>query len=73
MKRTLSMRLNRQVPRAENRIKLSVPDLRTWEEIRAAPEASRATDGRGIGNAHNRAPSFGGRMSAFGSDAKTKV
>jgi hypothetical protein len=72
MNKRLLKRHKRQVARARGHKKLSEPDLRPPEQIRAAREASRATDGRGMGpNAHSPAPSFRGRMAASGSGAKT--
>jgi len=72
MNKRLLKRHKRQVARAKGRIRLSEPDLRTPDQIRAAREASRATDGRGTGsNARSPGPSFRGRMSASGSGVKT--
>jgi len=41
MSKRLEKRHKRQVSRAKKRVKLSEPDLRTPEQIRAAREASR--------------------------------
>lgn len=72
MNKRLLKRHKRQVARAKAHIKLSEPDLRTPDQVRAAREASRAPDGRSAGSSpHGTAPSFRGRMSASGSGAKT--
>ena len=73
MDKRLLKRHKRQVARAKERVKLSEPDVRTPEQIRAAREASRATDSRSTGgNAPGPASSFRGRVSpATGSAAKT--
>jgi hypothetical protein len=73
MNKRLLKRHKRQVARAKDHVKLSEPDLRSPEQIRAAREAARATSARGMGgNAHNPAPSFRGRGApATGSAAKT--
>jgi len=47
MNKRLQKRHQRQVSRAKDHVRLSVPDLRTPEEVRLAREASRPTDGRG--------------------------
>lgn len=53
MNKRLLKRHKRQVSRARSRIRLSEPDLRTPEQVRAAREASRpAADRRG--DAHAR-------------------
>jgi hypothetical protein len=43
MNKRLAKRHQRQVLRAKQRVKLSEPDLRTPEQIKAAREASRST------------------------------
>ena len=53
MNKRLLKRHKRQVARAKNRIRLSEPDVRTPEQIRAAREASRAATDRRTG-AHPR-------------------
>ena len=46
MNKRLMKRHKRQVSRAKERVKLSEPDLRTPEQLKAAREASRAVAGR---------------------------
>jgi hypothetical protein len=46
MDKRLQKRHKRQVLRAKQRVKLSEPDLRTPEQLRAAREASRSLSGR---------------------------
>jgi hypothetical protein len=46
MNKRLLKRHKRQVSRAKERVKLSEPDLRTPEQLKAAREASRALTGR---------------------------
>lgn len=53
MNKRLLKRHKRQVSRAKERIRLSEPDVRTPEQVRAAREASRAATDRGTG-AHSR-------------------
>ena len=53
MNKRLLKRHKRQVARAKERIRLSEPDVRTPEQIRAAREASRAATDRRTG-AHPR-------------------
>ena len=53
MNKRLLKRHKRQVSRAKGRIRLSEPDVRTPEEVRAAREASRPTADR-RGGAHTR-------------------
>jgi hypothetical protein len=45
MNKRLLKRHKRQVARAKERVKLSEPDLRTPEQLRAAREASRPAGG----------------------------
>lgn len=47
MDKRLAKRHKRQVTRARENVKLSEPDLRTPEEIKAAREASRASINQG--------------------------
>ena len=51
MNKRLLKRHKRQVLRAKEHAKLSEPDVRTPEEIKAAREASRPAGGRHSGNA----------------------
>jgi hypothetical protein len=51
MDKRLAKRHKRQVSRAKERVKLSEPDLRTPEQIKAARDASRPAGSRG--NARN--------------------
>jgi hypothetical protein len=46
MNKRLQKRHDRQVSRAKARVKLSEPDVRTPEQVRAAREASRPAGGR---------------------------
>lgn len=46
MNKRLLKRHKRQVARAKERVKLSEPDVRTPEQIKAAREASRSVAGR---------------------------
>jgi hypothetical protein len=45
MNKRLQKRHNRQVSRAKERVKLSQPDVRTPEQLRAAREAGRPPGG----------------------------
>jgi len=69
MNKRLAKRHDRQVARAKKRVKLSEPDVRTPEQIKAAREASRPADGHYAGgnvrksdssSRSNRAPGTGG-------------
>jgi hypothetical protein len=72
MNKRLLKRHKRQVSRAQERVKLSEPDVRTPEEIKAARESSRAVDGRNQGlNIHNSLPSAPGHAIGKGGAAKT--
>ena len=73
MDKRLLKRHKRQVARGREQVRLSEPDLRTPEQIKAAREASRAVDGRTAGpNLQNSALSFRNSPShATGSAAKT--
>ena len=54
MDKRLAKRHKRQVARAKEHVKLSEPDVRTPEQIKAAREASRAAQGGGnTGNKGN--------------------
>jgi hypothetical protein len=48
MNKRLEKRHKRQVSRARGRLRLSEPDVRTPEQIKADREASRALTGAGI-------------------------
>jgi hypothetical protein len=71
----LLKRHKRKVSRAKENVKLSEPDLRTPEQIKAARDASRATEGPGQGpSVHGTAGSFRNRTATgTGSAAKTSV
>jgi hypothetical protein len=73
MDKRLLKRHKRQVARAKEHVKLSEPDLRTPEQIKAARDASRATQGPGQGSAvQGSAASVRNRMpTGTGSAAKT--
>jgi hypothetical protein len=73
MDKRLAKRHKREVARAKERVKVSEPDVRTPEEIKAAREASKPPAGRGgASNASDAAMSFRGRRSpATTSAAKT--
>lgn len=75
MDKRLAKRHKRQVSRAKERVRLSEPDLRTEEQIKAAREASRPTGGRkSDGTARSSAPSFrNSQATGTGSAAKTAV
>ena len=68
-------RHKRQVSRAKEKIKLSEPDVRTPDQIKAAREASRAANAQSKGlNTQTSVPSFRNRVaSGTGSAAKTDV
>jgi len=73
MNKRLLKRHKRQVARGREQVRLSEPDLRTPEEIKAAREASRPAGGHGDGPQMNHAvSSLRDRSSnATGSAAKT--
>jgi len=75
MDKRLAKRHKRQVSRAKERVRLSEPDLRTPEQIKAAREASRPTGGRSSdGKVRNSTPSFrSSQAPGTGSAAKTDV
>ena len=73
MNKRLEKRHKRQVSRAKNHVRLSVPDLRTPEEVRLAREASRPADGRTKGpplHLRNSPPVRNRAISPSGSAAK---
>ena len=70
MDKRLQKRHKRQVARAKEHIKLSEPDMRTPEQIKAAQEASRPTAARRDGPLpHYSTPTVRGPVS--GGSAKT--
>jgi len=70
MNKRLEKRHKRQVSRAKERVKLSEPDVRTPEEIRAARDASGTAAHRRSGpDAHYAAPSTTNRAGATGHSA----
>jgi hypothetical protein len=73
MDKRLAKRQKRKVERARAHVKLSEPDLRTPEEIKAAREASRPTGGRpGDTNVQaSSGPVRSNRSTSTGSAAKT--
>jgi hypothetical protein len=73
-KRLLKLQ-KRKVARAKENKKLSEPDLRTPEEIKAARDASRATQGPGQGpNVQGNSGSVRSRTAVgTGSAAKTSI
>ena len=75
MNKRLAKRHKRQVSRAKERVKLSEPDLRTPEQIKAARDSSRPIGARGRdGIIRNPTPSIrNGQARGFGSSAKTDV
>ncbi|MEO8098150.1 MAG: hypothetical protein ABI811_10650 [Acidobacteriota bacterium] len=74
MDKRLAKRHKRQVARAKEHVKLSEPDLRTPEEIKAARDASRPTGGGGNeGTAFSAKPSRANQSVGTGSAAKTSV
>jgi hypothetical protein len=75
MDKRLQKRHKRQVSRAKEHVKLSEPDLRTPEELKAAREASRPAGGRrNDSNANQSNPSSRSHAGpATHSAAKTDV
>jgi hypothetical protein len=73
MDKRLAKRHKRQIARAKEHVKLSEPDLRTPEQIKAAREASRATrGGSSDNNVRNSTPAFRNtHVQGTGSAAKT--
>jgi hypothetical protein len=72
MDKRLAKRHKRQVSRAKEHVKLSEPDLRTPEQIKAARDASRATRGGSSAdtNVRSSTPAFRS-VQGTGSAAKT--
>ena len=50
MDKRIAKRHNRQVARAKAKVHVSEPDIRTAEQKKAAREASRPDEGRGLGS-----------------------
>jgi hypothetical protein len=75
MDKRLAKRHKRQVSRAKERVKLSEPDLRTPEQIKAAREASRPDMGRSSSDANvgKSTPSFRGSSQARGTGSAAKT
>jgi hypothetical protein len=73
MDKRLMKRHKRQVARARQHVKLSEPDVRTPEQIKAAREASRPTGGSHSDgpSLHSSGPSVRTSRGATGSAAKT--
>ena len=73
MDKRLAKRHKRQVARERERVKISEPDVRTPEEIKAAREASRATLGvSSDSSVRNSMPAFRNtHVQGTGSAAKT--
>jgi hypothetical protein len=73
MDKRLAKRHKRQVARAREHVKLSEPDLRTPEQIKAARDASRATRGgtSNDSNVKNSTTAFRSNVQGTGSAAKT--
>ena len=73
MDKRLAKRHKRQVARAREHVRLSEPDLRTPEQIKAAREASRPAGTHGnLGAAHTATPPFRSRQTpGTGTAAKT--
>jgi len=73
MDKRLAKRHKRQVSRAKEHVKLSEPDVRTPEQIKAAREASRAARGGTSteSNLRNATPAFRSNVQGTGSAAKT--
>ena len=74
MDKRLAKRHKRQVARKKEHVKLSEPDLRTPEEIKAAREASRPIGGSNDGTGFSAKPTTRANPSVgTGSAAKTSV
>lgn len=73
MDKRLAKRHKREVARAKEHKKVSEPDVRTPEQIKAAREASRATRGGSSSdsNVKNSTPAFRSNIQGTGSAAKT--
>jgi len=73
MDKRLQKRHKRQVARAKEHVKLSEPDLRTPEEIKAAREKSRATQGPGQGPTVHGSPGSVRNRTAIGTGSAAKT
>jgi hypothetical protein len=74
MDKRLAKRHKRQVARAKERVKISEPDLRTPEQIKAAREASRPDLGRASDvNVGKSTPAFRGSSQARGTGSAAKT
>jgi hypothetical protein len=73
MDKRLAKRHKRQVARKKEHVKLSEPDLRTPEQIKAARDSSRATRGGSSSDSNVRNPTstFRTNVQGTGSAAKT--
>jgi len=72
MSNRLLKRHKRQVDRARKNKKVSEPDLRTPEQIKAAREASRAVAANAASGSHVAFPAHrGGRRNAISAGTKT--
>jgi hypothetical protein len=72
MDKRLAKRHKRQVARAREHVKLSEPDLRTPEQIKAARDASRSNRGATSDTSvRNSTPAFRSNVQGTGSAAKT--
>ena len=71
MDKRLLKRHKRQVARAKEHVKLSEPDLRTPEQIKAAKEASKPSEGRTGPSLQNSALSPRSSPARTGGAAKT--
>jgi hypothetical protein len=73
MDKRLAKRHKREVSRARDRVKISEPDVRTPEQIKAAREASRPDQNRGSApNVGSSTPAFrANRAPGTGSASKT--
>jgi hypothetical protein len=72
MNQRLAKRHKRKVLREKERVRISEPDLRTPEQIKAAREAARATMTRG-NDASARHTSSGGMRQAPGTGSAAKT
>jgi len=73
LEQRLAKRHKRQVSRAKARVRLSEPDLRTPEQIRAARDASRAKLSRPTFSGILKSAPVMGNTKSTGSAAKTAV
>jgi hypothetical protein len=70
----LLKRHKRQVLRAKEQVRLSEPDLRTPEQIKAARDASRPDGARtGDGGGRNSPPAFRKRVQGTGVTSNTEA